>query len=396
VNKTTVESVQALASLRVNPLFQQLAEEELERILALAEVVEAEAGTVFIREGDTDKALYLIEQGQVDIVKENAETGERYKLVTLGAGNCIGETSVLEGDTRRTATVVTVTRATLIRIDFDRIAADPAYDAIRLKLVSHVARSLSGKLSSTNDITAAAIKRELEISKARIAMGLFTVNLLFMLGIYTLALQSLNSLVVNFGSNLISIAILALMATVMFVMIRRSGYPLRTFGLTLKNGMKVTRQAVLLTIPLLAGIALLKGGVLYLHPEIDDRVFGILSLFEGGRLDLTFVLYGVAYALFCPVQEFISRSGIQSALQNFLPESRSRVWVAIILSNLMFSTAHSHVNLTFAMLTFFPGLFWGWMYARQHSLLGASVSHMLVGVWIFFIVGIDKIWVALF
>lgn len=396
MNKTTVESVQALASLRVNPLFQQLAEEELERILALAEVVEAEAGTVFIREGDTDKALYLIEQGQVDIVKENAETGERYKLVTLGAGNCIGETSVLEGDTRRTATVVTVTRATLIRIDFDRIAADPAYDAIRLKLVSHVARSLSGKLSSTNDITAAAIKRELEISKARIAMGLFTVNLLFMLGIYTLALQSLNSLVVNFGSNLISIAILALMATVMFVMIRRSGYPLRTFGLTLKNGMKVTRQAVLLTIPLLAGIALLKGGVLYLHPEIDDRVFGILSLFEGGRLDLTFVLYGVAYALFCPVQEFISRSGIQSALQNFLPESRSRVWVAIILSNLMFSTAHSHVNLTFAMLTFFPGLFWGWMYARQHSLLGASVSHMLVGVWIFFIVGIDKIWVALF
>jgi len=396
VNTTTVESVQALASLRVNPLFQQLAEEELERILALAEVVEAEAGTAFIREGDTDKALYLIEQGQVDIVKENAETGERYKLVTLGAGNCIGETSVLEGDTRRTATVVTVTRATLIRIDFDRIAADPAYDAIRLKLISHVAKSLSGKLSSTNDITAAAIKRELEISKARIAMGLFTVNLLFMLGIYTLALQSLNSLVVNFGSNLISIAILALMATVMFVMIRRSGYPLRTFGLTLKNGMKVTRQAVLLTIPLLAGIALLKGVVLYLHPEIDDRVFGILSLFEGGRLDLTFVLYGVAYALFCPVQEFISRSGIQSALQNFLPESRSRVWIAIILSNLMFSTAHSHVNLTFAMLTFFPGLFWGWMYARQHSLLGASVSHMLVGVWIFFIVGIDKIWVALF
>ena len=396
MNTTTVESVQALASLRVNPLFQQLAEEELERILALAEVVEAEAGTAFIREGDTDKALYLIEQGQVDIVKENAETGERYKLVTLGAGNCIGETSVLEGDTRRTATVVTVTRATLIRIDFDRIAADPAYDAIRLKLISHVAKSLSGKLSSTNDITAAAIKRELEISKARIAMGLFTVNLLFMLGIYTLALQSLNSLVVNFGSNLISIAILALMATVMFVMIRRSGYPLRTFGLTLKNGMKVTRQAVLLTIPLLAGIALLKGVVLYLHPEIDDRVFGILSLFEGGRLDLTFVLYGVAYALFCPVQEFISRSGIQSALQNFLPESRSRVWIAIILSNLMFSTAHSHVNLTFAMLTFFPGLFWGWMYARQHSLLGASVSHMLVGVWIFFIVGIDKIWVALF
>jgi membrane protease YdiL (CAAX protease family) len=136
--------------------------------------------------------------------------------------------------------------------------------------------------------------------------------------------------------------------------------------------------------------------VLYTHPEIDDHVFSILSLFEGERVDITFYLYGLAYALFCPVQEFISRSGIQSALQNFLPDSKSRVWIAIILSNLMFSTAHSHVNLTFALLTFFPGLYWGWMYARQRSLLGVSLSHVMVGVWIFFIVGIDQIWNALF
>jgi len=182
----------------------------------------------------------------------------------------------------------------------------------------------------------------------------------------------------------------------MFVMIKKSGYPLKTFGLTLDNWKKVVRDSFLMTLPLLAGIALLKAYVLYMNPDIDDRVFSILDVFEGERVDLTFYLYGAAYALFCPVQEFISRSGIQSALQNFLPASKSRVWIAIILSNLMFSTAHSHLNLTFALLTFFPGLFWGWMYARQGSLLGASVSHIMVGLWIFFIVGIDGIWNALF
>lgn len=384
------------AFIRANPLFQYVTDEEIDRISAVAETVELDAGTTIIREGEADKTLYIVERGRLEIVKEHAATGETHTLVTLGEGTCVGETSILEGDVRRTATVRTIERSMLIKIDFKRIAGKQEFDSFYIKLLSNVARTLTGKLAATNDIAVASMEKELAASKARIAMGLFTVNLLFMLGIYTLALKSLNAAVVAFGSNLISIGILALMSSVMFVMIKKSGYPLKTFGLTLANWKKVIWESFLMTLPLLAGIALLKGVVLYLNPDIEDRVFSILDVLEGERVDPTFYLYGMAYALFCPVQEFISRSGIQSALQNFLPESKSRVWIAIILSNLMFSTAHSHLNLTFALLTFFPGLFWGWMYARQGSLLGASVSHVMVGIWIFFIVGIDDIWNTLF
>jgi len=391
---TTSEQVQAF--IRTNPLFQYVTEEEMARIAAVAESIELDASTTFIREGDADKTLYLVERGRIEIVKVNAATGETHTLVSLGEGACVGETSILEGDVKRTATVRTVEKSKLVKIDFERVSGKQEYDSVYIKLLSNIARALSGKLGATNEIAVASMAKELETSKARIAMGLFTVNLLFMLGIYTLALKGLNAAVVAFGSNLISIGILALMSSVMFVMIKKSGYPLKTFGLTLDNWKKVVRDSFLMTLPLLAGIALLKAYVLYMNPDIDDRVFSILDVFEGERVDLTFYLYGAAYALFCPVQEFISRSGIQSALQNFLPASKSRVWIAIILSNLMFSTAHSHLNLTFALLTFFPGLFWGWMYARQGSLLGASVSHIMVGLWIFFIVGIDGIWNALF
>ena len=385
-----------ITMLQDNALFQYATEEEMDLVLSVAETLELDAGATFIREGDVDKALYVIERGSVEIVKTNSASGETYRIVSLGAGAVVGETSILEGDVRRMATVRTAERTRLVKIDFDRLAGRPEAGALHRKLLSNIARGLTGKLGATNEIAVGAMEKELETSKARIAMGLFTVNLLFMLGIYTLALKSLNTLVINFGSNLISIAILALMATVMFVMIKKSGYPLKTFGLTTHNWKKVVRDSFLLTLPLLLGIALLKAYVLYTNPHIDDRVFGVLSLFEGERVDPTFYLYGLAYALFCPVQEFISRSGIQSALQNFLPDTKSRTWIAIILSNLMFSTAHSHVNLTFALLTFFPGLYWGWMYSRQRSLLGASVSHIMVGVWIFFIVGIDQIWNALF
>ena len=390
----TSEQVQAF--IRSNPLFQYVTEEEMARIAAVAESVELDASTTFIREGDADKTLYLVERGRIEIVKVHAATGETHTLVALGEGACVGETSILEGDVKRTATVRTLERTTLVKIDFKRIAGNQEYDSVYIKLLSNVARALSGKLGATNEIAVASMEKELATSKARIAMGLFTVNLLFMLGIYTLALKGLNAAVVAFGSNLISIGILALMSSVMFIMIKKSGYPLKTFGLTMDNWRRVVWESFLMTLPLLAGIALLKGYVLYMNPDIDDRVFSILDVFEGERVNPTFYLYGAAYALFCPVQEFISRSGIQSALQNFLPASKSRVWIAIILSNLMFSTAHSHLNLTFALLTFFPGLFWGWMYARQGSLLGASVSHIMVGLWIFFIVGIDGIWNALF
>lgn len=393
---TTIGLDSLQASFMTNPLFQAMTRDELALVAAISERVELPAGTVFIQEGDTDKALYLVEKGSAEVVKAEPGTGGWHALATLGSGTCIGETSILEGNVARTATVRTAEPSALIRIDPARMAGDRAFDPVRIKLLNHVAASLSGKLDATNNMTVAAMKNELETNKARIAMGLFTVNLLFMLGLYTLALKSLNTLVINFGSNLISIAILALMSAVMFAMIKKSGYPMKTFGLTLEDWRGVLWRSFLMTLPLLAAIALLKGFVLYMHPEIDDQVFSIIPIIEGRKVDSTFYIYGLAYALFCPVQEFISRSGIQSSLQNFLPPTRSRTWIAIVLSNLMFSTAHSHLNLTFALLTFFPGLYWGWMYARQRSLLGASVSHIMVGVWIFFIVGIEGIWNALF
>ena len=49
------------------------------------------------------------------------------------------------------------------------------------------------------------------------------------------------------------------------------------------------------------------------------------------------------------------------------------------------------VGLGFAVASFVPGLFWGWMYTKHHSLFGVSVSHILVGVWATFVVGIEHL-----
>ena len=97
----------------------------------------------------------------------------------------------------------------------------------------------------------------------------------------------------------------------------------------------------------------------------------------------------IAYALFTPAQEFITRGALQSSLQMFVgDETRGKLWSAILLSNLMFAAAHSHTSFGLAVAVLVSGLFWGWLYAKQRSLLGVSVSHFLIGVWALFIVGL--------
>jgi membrane protease YdiL (CAAX protease family) len=36
-----------------------------------------------------------------------------------------------------------------------------------------------------------------------------------------------------------------------------------------------------------------------------------------------------------------------------------------------------------------PGLFWGWLYARRPNLIGPTISHIAVGAFVFFIMGVN-------
>jgi membrane protease YdiL (CAAX protease family) len=100
---------------------------------------------------------------------------------------------------------------------------------------------------------------------------------------------------------------------------------------------------------------------------------------SGDWLDTT-VAYGL-YVLLSPMQEFVARGVIQGCLQHML-SGRHATWRAILVSNAVFSISHQHLGLGYALLVFVPGLFWGWLYQRHRSLVGVSVSHVLIGLWV--------------
>ncbi len=388
-----LEHTSILQQLKQNHLFHSLSDDELQTILSITERQQVGQGRFFIHEGNSDKSVYVIEEGSVEIVIHAGDQESPVVLTTLGKGAVVGEMSLLQGDQRRTASARTKEDSVLLRIDFQHIRFYEEYGSLYTKILGNLAKELSRKLVNTNTITLESMKKELESSRARIAMGLFTVNILFLLSIYTLALRSLAELVqAQENSTSISVGILAFMALFMFVLIKRFGYPLRTFGLTLDNWKRVLLQAVMFSLPVMGLIVLLKWLAITMIPGFaSEPLFNPAAIFRGqSEFDLSIYVSGlVAYAIFCPIQEFVCRGGIQSALDNFLPETKHKTLLTIVLSNLLFAMAHSHLTLSFALFTFVPGLFWGWMFSKQKSLVGVSVSHILIGVWTVFVLGIE-------
>jgi hypothetical protein len=94
------------------------------------------------------------------------------------------------------------------------------------------------------------------------------------------------------------------------------------------------------------------------------------------------------YVLASAVQELIVRGALQSSLQMFLT-GRRRITKAVVVSALLFSVTHLHMSFLFATLAFVPGLFWGWLFARRPNLIGPILSHVAVGAFVFFIMGVN-------
>ncbi len=85
------------------PLFQDLTEDELERLCGLMKTVEFEDGTLLFRQGDPPSHVYIVRKGRVRIFA--AHDGREETYTTLTVGGIFGEIGVLKGSARTASAV---------------------------------------------------------------------------------------------------------------------------------------------------------------------------------------------------------------------------------------------------------------------------------------------------
>ncbi len=376
------------------PVFRGLSARERAALVPLFEELSFAREEVILEEGVKDSALYIVATGRVDVRKVVA-TGESHVLRTLVAGESIGEMKLADEDAHfNSATVVAKDDVVAWRLqipDLDGVDA-----SLRGRLVANVAKVVTERLRTLSETTASTMQQELEQTRERVDAGRFAISLIAIMSVFNFAVfavKTLNPASLPPEAFLSPVFILLPCVPIVFL-IRQGRRPARDYGLSLSHSARVVRDALLYSLPVLVGLAALKAIWIASDPRLAaEPLFNTRAIFEDGRFDLGFYLLSLLiYVLVCPAQEFFIRSGMQTALDRFLPQPGGRVnWPAILVSNLVFALGHTFIGLGFAIGAFAPGLFWGWLYDRQRSLLGVTVSHMMVGVFALQVLGVQSI-----
>jgi signal transduction histidine kinase len=102
-----------LNDLRKSPLFEGLSDEELQRLIDMAEPVSLQAGDVLMRQGDPGDAAYVVIQGEFEVQKQSGQS--MIKIDVRSPGDVVGEMALLSRASR-TATVIAKTDAETMRI----------------------------------------------------------------------------------------------------------------------------------------------------------------------------------------------------------------------------------------------------------------------------------------
>jgi len=367
-------------------MFDGLSDQHCKRIWELCERIEVAKGEVIIEQGTEGNDMFLIESGRFEAIHH--EDGEDFIVGTVKEGQEAGVMAMVEKG-KRSATLRATEPSVVYRLcfesltsDFGDIKDDPYAVILKNQLVQS-----ANFLRHLNDTTVNSLKKELQLTQKQLGFGRFVAFLIGGVTAYAFLLRILlDSIQGKVDSTWITVGVLVGCLVIFIPMMKLSGYPWSTYGLTLKNWKVDLMESMLWTFVFLLIITGIKYlGMLLIPSWKDADLFSFYGFTRYQHLSTAFTYMGV-YCLFAPVQEFIARGAMQSSLHEFLRGKNASLW-AVLLSTLMFSQIHLHLTAGYAVAAFLPSLFWGALYARNRSLLGVSLSHILIGVYVAFIMG---------
>jgi membrane protease YdiL (CAAX protease family) len=167
-------------------------------------------------------------------------------------------------------------------------------------------------------------------------------------------------------SRLIEFAILA--SSILLIV--NSKLPLSNFGLSLKNWPKSVKESLYATVLAILCCTLFKMFLVWFN--LSENTY----IVRFSNIEWSFAFYFIV----APLQEFLGRGVVQGTLQRIVPGKYG--WLmAIVLTSLVFGTLHLYISPSFAFASMVGSFLWGWLYLRHGTIVGVSISHFLIGIW---------------
>lgn len=349
-------------------LFENFDSDDMHCINNLLVRLNLPKGKFLFHEGMPATNLYIIKEGKVSIVKEG------FEISVLESGQYIGEIAVVDKQ-MRSASAQAQEDSVFYILPLDKLQEN---SSVYSKLLLNISKTIARRLRESNTAVVSAFKKELDALKLQMSVGRLISYILAAMALYLIGFRFIVSFWNEQGVTLNGIAarVNIILALVVLIIIRKSGYPLSSYGLNTHQWKKSIVESVLYSLPILAIVALLAlfPWFISLQDHLNVNTYGSLYW-----LNLI-----IGYVLFAPIGEFIARGCLQESLQRFLL-GRHAKYKAIIIASLLYSSTYSYMSPVTPVLMFVLGLFWGWLYARHKTLIGVSISHILIGIGINFI-----------
>jgi CheY-like chemotaxis protein/membrane protease YdiL (CAAX protease family) len=392
---------QLVTFLEASPTLATLTRKEVELIAKGARTAHYPENTIIDGEEFGDTRLPVITWGEAEMLQSaQLPDGEEveHRVVLLEAGNLLGTFNFISPPAGQSYPKVRTTRSTeVVVLEFADEDPNSELSVIRDKVKMAIGTIMSQRINYSDKALAISLTHRLAENELKRTAGGYVITMACLLGFYTLAMRGLVGSELKGAARAISSTTMILIfAMPLFVILRKGPIKAHKLGLTFQGARTAVIDAVKLSfvfvVMLIAAKALL---VAYVPAFHDGMVFEFSQTFTrytpAGDFDWLFYALNVCvYALVVPVQEIIARCGLQSLLVEFLYGSdRRRAITAILASNIVFAAAHSHLNVGFAAVTFVGGLFFGWVFHRNRSIVGVSVAHFMLGGTAMFALGLE-------
>ena len=134
-----------------------LPDEGWHKLLSYTNTVRFPAGGIVIRAGESDRALYIVTAGTLEVLAPAPNGRGEQRVTTIDSGSVLGEVSFFDGRPR-SASIRAVTDSELLRLSTERFEILAAREpALARAMLFDLGRILAARLRQTAEMMANAV-----------------------------------------------------------------------------------------------------------------------------------------------------------------------------------------------------------------------------------------------